>query len=198
MASLVGICNASLQKVGGNTILSLTENSEEARHCNTRYQEIMDALLQSHPWNFSIHRATLTPLTTAPNHEWDYQFLLPTNPYCLRTLELGEQYPYKVEGRNILCNYTPIDIKYVKRVADVNQLSPLFREVFSLYLASELAYPIAGSASLKGQLLQEAAMLLRRAQSMDALEDTPDNFRDGSWFTVRGNRSSRYVVARRY
>jgi len=198
MSSLVGMINASLVKVGGNTILSLTEGSEEARHCNIRYQEIMDTLLQSHPWNFSIHRATLTPLTTTPNHEWDYQFLLPTNPYCLKVLSVYDDYPFKVEGRNILCDEASIDIKYIKRVTDVNTLSPIFRELFSLYLGSELAYPIAGSNSLKQQLLAEFTRMLSVARSIDGQEGTPQKFKTGSWISSRGRGSSRYAVARRY
>lgn len=197
MASIVAMCNAALTKVGGNNILSLTEETEEARQCNSRYKEVMDFLLEAHPWNFATHRATLTPLTTDPDHEWEYQYLLPTNPYCISVRSVYNDYPYAVEGRYILCNYTPISITYTKRITDVNMLSPLFRELFALKLASELAYPIAGSTTKGDALLAEFGQMLRLARSRDSMEGTPDNFRNGSWTNNRGAKSGRYVIARR-
>lgn len=198
MASKVQMANAALTKVGGNLILSLTEGTAAARACNTRFDDILYSLLQDHPWNFAVERATLVPLTAAPNHEYDYKFLLPTNPYCLKVLDVYLEVPYKVEGRYILCNESSIDIKYIKRITDVNELSPMFRELFSLKLAADLAYSEAGSVNLKQQLLEEFNRLLREARSIDAQEDTPDEFRKGSWTRNRGRGSSRHVVARQY
>jgi len=198
MASKVSMANAALTKIGGNAILSLTEQTEEGRQCNSRFDETMDFLLQSHPWNFAVHRVTLVPITTTPDHEWEYQFLLPTNPYCLRLLDLQNDYPHKVEGRYVLCNYASISIHYIKRIKDVNELSPMFRELFALKLGSELAYPIAGSNSLRQELLTEFARVLRVSRSVDAQEGTADNFRNGSWMTDRGKKSNRFVTARRY
>jgi len=198
MASKVQMCNAALTKVGGNAILSLTEATEEGRQCNSRFNEVVDFLLQSHPWNFAIKRVTLTPLAESPDHEWEYQYLLPTNPYCLRLLDIYNDYPHKVEGRNILCNYTPISIHYIQRIADVNQLSAMFRELFALKLASEFAYPIAGSNAVRQDLRTEFAQMLRVARSVDAQEGTADNFRTGSWMKDRGRKSNSFVTAKQY
>jgi len=198
MSSLVAMSNAALSKVKANSILSLTEDSEEARACNSRYQDIIDSLLQSFPWNFATERTTLTPLTTSPEFEFDYQFLMPTNPYCLKVLSVYEGYTYKVEGRNILCDEASIQIKYTKRVTDVNQMTPLFRELFSLHLAADIAYKFAASSSLKAELLAEAGRLIRIARSMDAQEGTPTGFKTGSWIAVRGKGHKKFVVARNY
>ena len=196
MASKVGMANAALTKIGGNAILSLTEETEEARQCNTRFDDIMDLVLQSHPWNFAQHRATLVPLTDSPDHEWDYQFLLPTNPYCLRVNEVYNNPNYKVEGRKLLCNDSSVSITYTKRIVDVNDLSAMFRECFALYLASELAYPIAGSSSKGESLLVQFNALIRPTRSIDGQEGTPENFKTGTWYNERGQKSSRYVIAR--
>ncbi len=195
MASKVGMCNAALIKIGANEITSLTEDSEEARKCNARFQDVLDALLESHPWNFAMERATLAASSTAPNHEYDYKFLLPQRPYCLRVVQVYNDYPYKVEGRYIFTNYSDISIKYIKRVTDMNELSSMFRECFSIYLAAELAYPLAGSTALRQELLGEFSQLIRQARSKDAQEETADNFKNGSWYTSRGVKSSRYVVS---
>ena len=197
MASRVSMANAALTKIGGNAILSLTEETEEGRQCNSRFDDVLDNLLQSHPWNFAQHQATLTPLSTTPDHRWEYQFLLPTNPYCLKVVEVYHDPEFKVYGRNLMCNDSTVSILYTRRITDVNDLSPMFRELFALKLGSELAYPIAGSTAKGESLLAEFATTLRVARSVDAQEGVPDSLNTGSWYNERGQRSSRYVVARR-
>lgn len=195
MASKVAMCNAALTKIGANVITSLTEASEEARICNARFNDVLDALLESHPWNFAIERATLAASADAPNHEYSYKYLLPQRPYCLRVVSVYNDYEYKIEGRYLYTDYSNISITYVKRVTDMNELSPMFRECFSLYMAAELAYPIAGSNALRQELLGEYDRAIRLARSKDAQEETADNFRNGSWYTGRGKKSSKFVVS---
>ena len=49
MASVVDICNGALNQLGASTILSLTEDSKNARLCNARYTQVRDSLFRSHP-----------------------------------------------------------------------------------------------------------------------------------------------------
>ena len=51
MASIVDICNGSLNQLGATTIVSLTEDSKNARLCNARFTQIRDSVFRSHPWN---------------------------------------------------------------------------------------------------------------------------------------------------
>ena len=51
MASTVDICNGALNQLGATTILSLTEDSKNARLCNSRYTQVRDALFRTLPWN---------------------------------------------------------------------------------------------------------------------------------------------------
>jgi hypothetical protein len=59
MASIVDICNGSLNQLGATTILSLTEDSKNARLCNSRYTQVRDAVFRSHPWNCLQKRVEL-------------------------------------------------------------------------------------------------------------------------------------------
>ena len=43
MASTVDICNGALNQLGATTILSLTEDSKNARLCNSRYTQVRDS-----------------------------------------------------------------------------------------------------------------------------------------------------------
>jgi hypothetical protein len=48
MASIVDICNGALNQLGATTILSLTEDSKNARLCNARYTQVRDAHYLDH------------------------------------------------------------------------------------------------------------------------------------------------------
>ena len=59
MASVVDICNTALNQLGASTILTLTEDSKNARLCNARYTQIRDAVFRSHPFNCLQKRVEL-------------------------------------------------------------------------------------------------------------------------------------------
>jgi hypothetical protein len=64
MASTVDICNGALNQLGATTILSLTEDSKNARLCNSRFTQVRDAVFRSHPWNCLQKRVELAADTT--------------------------------------------------------------------------------------------------------------------------------------
>lgn len=58
----ISICNKALRILGAKTITTLDDETEPARILNDVYDEILDEVLSSHPWNFAIVRANLTEL----------------------------------------------------------------------------------------------------------------------------------------
>ena len=109
MASIVDINNAALNQLGASTILSLTEDSKNARICNARYTQIRDAVFRSHPWNCLQKRLELSSSTTTPAWGYSFQYDLPSD--CLRLLRiLDYDSDHKVEGRSILSNNSSMKI----------------------------------------------------------------------------------------
>jgi hypothetical protein len=190
MASKVSISNDALIRVGADTIISMTEDTEQARVCNQVFDDCLDAVLQAHDWNFATERAILSQQATGPLFGYTYKYLLPTNPYCLKVLELEGAYEYKVEGRYLMTDADTAEISYIARVSDLNKLSPLFRQTLSLYIASQVCYTLTGSATLKGTLTAEWKELYRVARFEDAKEGTPEEFQPGTWKTDRYGRSA--------
>jgi hypothetical protein len=84
MASVVDICNGALNQLGATTILSLTEDSKNARLCNSRFTQVRDAVFRSHPWNCLQKRQELAADTDAPAWGFSYAYTLPAD--CLRLL----------------------------------------------------------------------------------------------------------------
>ena len=101
--SVIDICNSALQRVGATTILSLSDNSPEARACSVAYDSNRRDELRKHRWNFATQRAVLAPDSTAPAFDFDYAFTLPSD--CLRVIRPNTyDLDWVVEGRKILTN----------------------------------------------------------------------------------------------
>ena len=174
MASIVDICNSALNQIGASNIISLTEDSKAGRICNQRYAFVRDSVFRAHPWNCLVTRRTLSPDSDSPAFEFDNQFTLPTDPYCLRILHLDyHDIIHRVEGRKILCNEDTVNLIYVGRVTDPNQYDMLLIESISAALAADLAYPLAGSTSLSQEMRAVYEEKLREARFVDATEGTP-------------------------
>ena len=177
MASVVDICNGALNQLGASTILTLTEDSKNARLCNARYTQVRDSLFRSHLWNCLTKRVELAKDTEAPSWGFSYQFTLPAD--CLRVVTiLNYDYDYKVEGRKILANHGTLKIQYIARVEDPNQYDELLRETLSASLAADIAYAVTSSNPIAGNMYNLFKDKLREARFVDATEGqstNPDN-----------------------
>lgn len=177
MASAVDICNSALNNIGASNIIALTEDSRSGRLCNQRYEFVRDAVFRSHPWNCLIKRATLAQDSDAPAWEYAYSYQLPTDPYCLRILEVeGEKdgVEYVIEGRKLLTDEGTVKIRYIARVTDPNEYDVLLTEAIAAALAADLAYPIANSIGLQQNMYSVYQAKLSEARFIDATEGTPD------------------------
>jgi hypothetical protein len=177
MASEVDICNGALNQLGASTILSLTEDSKNARLCNARYTQIRDSIFRSHLWNCLMKRVELAKDTATPSWGFSYQFTLPAD--CLRVVTiLNYDYDYKIEGRKILANHGTVKIQYVARITDPNQYDELLRECISAGLAADIAYGITSSNPVSSNMYALFQDKLREARFVDATEgqnNNPDN-----------------------
>ena len=177
MASVVDICNGALNQLGASTILSLTEDSKNARLCNARYTQVRDSLFRSHPWNCLIKRVELARDTETPSWGFSYQFTLPSD--CLRVLGiLNYDYDFKVEGRKVVANHDTVKIQYVARITDANQYDELLRETISAALAADIAYAVTSSNPVASNMYNLFQDKLKEARFVDATEGyntNPDN-----------------------
>lgn len=174
--SAVEICNRALNVLGQTAITALTDETTRAQLCARFYTDLRDELLQDHPWNFAIRRATLAASATAPEFEWLYQFPLPTG--CLRVLSVYSSDTtdqWQVEGGMILTDLIgPLEIRYVSNVVTENNFSPAFATALSLRLAVELSVPITESMSKADALQKRFMMALKEARGRDAREHGPE------------------------
>jgi hypothetical protein len=169
MASIVDICNGALNQLGASTILSLTEDSKNARLCNARYTQVRDSVFRSHPWNCLQKRIQLAADTATPAWGFTKQYTLPAD--CLRLLTiLDYDADHKVEGRKILTDLSAVKILYVARITDPNEYDELLRETLSAALAADIAYAITSSNPLTANMYNLFKDKLKEARFVDSTE----------------------------
>ncbi len=183
-ASETEIANSALMKLGADRIVSLNDDTREARLLKEQYGKVRDDLLRSHPWNFAIERISLAALTTEPAFGFTYEFQLPTD--CLRVLEIEDMdSEWQKEGTKIRADISPLYIKYVKRITEVGKFDANFCEVLALKLAADIAYAVTQNASLKKQLNDEYEQKLRTARSFDGQEGGVRTVYARKWLNAR-------------
>lgn len=168
-SSWVAVINSALIKIGETPILSVDDGSKEANLAKARYEEVRDVVLRMHPWNCAMARVSLAPLTTVPAFDFTAEFQLPSD--CIRLISIDESIDYRIEGLKILADASELNIKYIQRVTDPNQLDVLCAEAVSLYLAWDLSYALKPNSQRTDYLLKVFQNHMRRAGSIDSQED---------------------------
>ena len=193
MASKVDICNSAMNMLGASNIVSLTEDSKNARLLNQRFDFVRDAVFRGHAWNCLINRQQLNQSSTTPTYQFSYAYPLPTDPYCLRILDFHTgsyssnevDMDWKVEGREILTDQATVYIKYIGRVTDPNEYDTLLIETVAARLASDTGYAITGSTTLTNAMWQLYEAKIVEARHADATEGKPDEIIANTWLNAR-------------
>ena len=184
MASVVAICNRALALIGEEPVTSLTDDTEPARRCNLLYADTRDAVLRAHPWNAAIMRIDLAPLAELPPFGFSLQYQLPSD--CLRVLGMADRRAtFRIEGRRLLTDISPASIVYVRRLTDPNAFDALIIDAMAARLAHDLAYALAGSTSLAGQMWELYVRKLAEARKADAQEGSAENLQADAWTDAR-------------
>ena len=174
--SWTSINNMALAKLGANSIDNIdTDTGSNAIKCRAIYEITRDALLRSYEWNFAIARAELAQLSTTPEYGFDYEYTLPTSPYCLRVLEMEDGASFEIEGRKLLTDEDECKIKYIKRITNPVELDALFVTAMVDTLASQLAIPITNSGTLKDRMDKELKETLLQAKMIDGEEGVAED-----------------------
>ena len=182
--NLVEIVNGSLLLIGANLITNIEERN--GRIMNAFYPSTRDEIVAAAEWNFAKGRASLSRLAAAPVFEFDYQYELPSDPYCLRVVELYDSdSEWKVEGRQLLTNDDTAKIRYMKRVIDTALFSPMFVKSLQFYLASLGAFPVMRDGTLTTKYYQMYLNTISEARTMNSMEGTADEIENNELINVR-------------
>ena len=183
--TVIDCCNSALQRVGATTILSLSDNSPEARACTVAYDSNRRDELRRHRWNFSIKRVVLAPDTTAPAFDYTYAFTLPSD--CLRIIRPPtSDLDWQIEGRKILTNDgSTLYLKYIADIEDASQWDPSFYNVVAGALAIDICERLTQSNQKKQYCVAAYNEDVKMARRVDAFESGPEDAADDDWWNAR-------------
>lgn len=140
-------------------------------------------------WNCARRIAKLVKLANVNKRGYEYAYQLPTDPECLRIVQISvddgkhfwDMNAYYNHNNGpieslwdrdrdmLLCNSDNVQIKYTALISP-SDFDPFLASAFSAQLAAELAYAIPASASLGEFLTQIAKRKLSKAKSRNALD----------------------------
>jgi hypothetical protein len=172
MATDVSICSNALLLVGAQTINDFSGEDDRTKLVSNLWPMVRDWLLRSHNWNCATKRVQLAPDPTAPEFDYAFRFLIPSD--WLRTLQVGERgspLDYTHEGRYILCDTNPLPFVYIARVNE-GAWDTLLQIAATSAMAALIAYPIAKSTALAESNFAKMVTALKQARAVDG-QDTP-------------------------
>ena len=169
--------------VGDNVFTSFSDGTAAANTINTVYETVRDAVLRDHTWNFAIKQATPSLDATAPIYGFDNRFDMPTD--LLRLIEIENNPKYKIEGRFILTDSNPINIKYVYKNETVTEYDSMFVQALAVRLAATIAERLTQSSTLAEELIGLYRLHLKDAKSVDAQVNYPDDLEANLWLDSR-------------
>jgi len=202
MASDVDIINLALARLGDEaTVASVSppEGSAQAEHAARFYPIARDSLLESHSWRFATRRAPLAQLSQT-SWNWNLVYAVPNN--LLKLLSVLPvtapdeaqtcEYELASDASGVAVIYTnqqAASARYIARVTDSAQFSPLFIDALAWLLASYLAGPvIKGDTGMKvGQAcLATFQMVAAQAKTSDANQQHIVPAHRPDWIGARG------------
>ena len=170
----------ALTELGAGKISDyLTGTSEKAVNCRLFYEPTVDEVLRSHEWNSAIWYQSLAEIASTDDNylltdyeEWDYQFQLPTNPYCLRPLEIPDypSYDYEIASGYLITNLETVVLKYIRRLTDPTMFDPILVKAIAYRLAADMAVKITGSQQERATMLVAYDLQLNRAKDINGRE----------------------------
>ena len=183
----VEICSMALLKLGASPIQSFDDSSVEAELAASLYPSLRDAVLVSHPWEFSLAESRLETDPDPAEGGFAFAFRLPAD--LLRSLTAGPPgHPrgtvFKVSGLRLLCDRGDVTLVYQRRIpADL--YPPHFVQALVARVAAELCIPLTESTS-RSQALQSLAQAeLRHARLIDSQHAAPTIVEDFPLLSVR-------------
>lgn len=165
----IDISNDSLAQIGHKLLVDVDDESKAAQYCSIFIPPAVKFVLRDHFWNFATSRAELTAGDT-PLFKWQYSYSLPTDFVRMKSLNESKKAKWQVEGLNLLTNESQAFIEYIFLQTDPTVWDAMFREAFTVYLASKLAGALTSQPKLQMEKFNMYRALIIEAASVDGQE----------------------------
>jgi len=182
----VDVCNDALIRCGAALIASLSDKPNGIL-CAAVYEKAIDEIIQENEkgWSDTIERVTVNVDATAPEGtDWDYRYLLPASPFCLKVLAIEGSPAYAIEGRYLLTNQeTSIALKYAKRITDPTNINSHLASAISARIAEKICYRVVQDKLFMQAVQIECKNVIVKAKGDDAMQSASASTDEQGGFT---------------
>lgn len=148
------VCNMALGYIGKQPIVTIDDNTDNAKKCNLYYDPCRRQLLRSFEWNFARRQEKLALIDT-DKHGWGQIYNYPEE--CLLIYRVYEKNNYdnnrfeifninnNVKG--IACNVEEAYVEFLQDIADLSIWPPDLIIALAHLLAYNITIALAGNSS---------------------------------------------------
>ena len=189
MASQTSICNRALECLGDAPIVSIDDDTKQAKALRRIYDNTRRAFLCEHPWHFAKKRASLPASAVPP--VWGFARGYPVPVDFLRLLAVRNGPDFSLEADQsgsqwILSDAAaPLEILYLFDATDAGRLPPHAVEALARWLAYDLAEDLTQSNTKKQDAAQALAIALLRAKRINGTQKQPEPYVAFSFLQAR-------------
>ena len=181
MVSKVAICNLALTPFGSARVTDIDNPStREEELCSIMLDSISEDVMAARAWTSVVKRAALAKTSNTPTFGWSSEFQLPTDPFCLRVIEVNESSPNAIpwvrEGDKLLCDESAISIRYIARLTNTESYDVHLKQAIIARLSAELSYELSSDKVLSERLHERATETLNQGSIIDAKQGSARAF----------------------
>lgn len=193
------ICNKALTLVGANPIVSITDDTQNARILSRVYELSLKSILSEAPWVFALKRSLLAE--SSDTLDWydtneNYVYVRPNE--MIRAFRANDDDAiWREHGEYIVSDTDDLGLEYVYFLDVPSKYTTSFVEAFVDKLCSDIAFMVLNSKTVAENFLEKYEKVsLSKALAENAQVGTPIGMKDDYWernklsgYTQRADRS---------
>lgn len=203
----VDICNIAMDHLNEKADVANIENPEtdNEKLCARHYYVVLEYILRNYVWNFAKGRKIIMrDVLNTPDFDYSDAYKLPND--FLRLISWDNHnslidLDFDLTGEHLLLNNSgapDVKLRYIKRVDDVKLFDAGFVQLFSLYLALNIAFKKTGKQTLMDRLAKMIEVLEAKIISIDGQERPPQRIQRSKYRRARNmvgtSNASKYLI----
>lgn len=184
------ILNKALTLVGAAPVISIDDDTENARVCSRVYETALRTVLSECKWNFATKRALLSEIVNT----LDFEFIGESNVYqkptdMIRIYDTNPQRAiWREEGDYIIADSSGFGLQYVYFLDTPSKYPGYFLEAFIDKLAADIGYSIVNSGTLAEKFIDKYEKIsLPKAITANSQTGTQQVPVDDAWTCAKYN-----------
>jgi len=186
--SKVDICNMALTRLGASPIVSLDDDSANARALNRVYEIALRSILSECKWTFATKRTLLALVSGALAWYDSGETIIYQRPSdCIRIFGTNDDdATWREEGEYIISDTSGLGLRYVYYLDAPSKYTISFIDAFADRLAADIAFLLLNSSTKAEAMLEKYKKVsLPTARAENAQTGTHQYLKDDAWETAK-------------